>query len=637
MAVAGTTFKVVTEFVFNSQRAVDGAEKLNSSIDKLTKTTDEAVASVSNLGLKYIMSFSGATGGILGLLGNAIKSADKFKSIQVELANTMVQNKMLMGGGVISFNDALVQSDHILTGIVNKASKFGLSPDALATQVKFFNNMLAPKGLAGNNLSNSIELARVSMKAAPALGVSEQQSISGIMSGISGQLSKQTQFGTRLFMEAGDVIKSTTGIKNLKEFNKAKPAKRIEALIKGLDKLAGSSQAVEARTKTVTGSIQALYQSLSGIGSAFLDLGRVVQPFVVEVIQAVTKYINTDGKKIVNQVAKLIKQFMKGPEEMIMTFMQLRQLSADLGTAAGVAGIGVMIVHLEELMTFLGGNKYTKGIANMSKSIGGFLTNIPLLGRVFKSIGATAKSIFGLRKSAGVLGFIRSLGGALLRTAGFIGVLLIPLQGLSRAIARMKISTFKNATSIIPTVMEHFNTMVLSIRRFFAPMEDLIEGWSLLFGWFLKGGDSMSWLTDITGGLASSLDTLSTGFLALWGTIKGLVAGVSAVVGTVVGGGISGLASLDMDTLGSAFMDAMDTEFAKTMDAYRTPTIGAEGQQKQLVSNVINQDITMNNSFKEVLQPDRIAFTIADQLEKSSRNRTSARPSGVTGKNAMSI
>jgi hypothetical protein len=636
MAIAGTTFKVVTEFVFNSQRAVDGADKLNDSIKDLSKTTEMAVASVANLGVKYVMAFSGATGGILGVLGNAIKSADKFKSIQVELANTMVQNKMLMNGQVIGFNDALIQSDLILSKIVNKAKSFGLNPDALATQVKFFNNMLAPKGLAGNNLGQSIELARVSMKAAPALGVSEEQSISGIMAGISGQLSKQTQFGTRLFMEAGDVIKSATGIKDLKEFNKAKPAERIKALIAGLDKLAGSANAVEERSKTVASAMQGLYQSLTGIGSVFLDLGRVLQPFVVEVIESITKYINTDGKKIVKQIGIFIKQFLRGPEEMILTLMQLKELSADLGTAGAIAGAGVFLVHFQELMHFFGASKYTAGISNTANAIGNFLTNIPLVGRVFKSIGATVTSIFKLRESTGILGFIKALGGAMLRTAGFIGVLLIPLQGLSRAIARMKIQTFKNATSIIPTVMEHFNSIILSFRRFFAPIEDFIQGWSLLFESLMGGATSMSWITDITGGLAGALDTLSTYFLALWGTIKGIVAGISAMVGTIAGGGISGLMNLDMGTLGKAFSDAMDNEFGKTMDQYMTPTIGANGQQKAIVSNVINQDIKMTNNFKEVLQPDRIAFTIADQLKKESANRRQTSPS-LAGKAQMSI
>ena len=62
------------------------------------------------------------------------------------------------------------------------------------------------------------------MKAAPALGVSGDQATSGIMDGISGQLSKQTQFGTRLFMEAGDAISKATGgaIKDLKQFNAAR-------------------------------------------------------------------------------------------------------------------------------------------------------------------------------------------------------------------------------------------------------------------------------------------------------------------------------------------------------------------------------------------------------------------------------
>ena len=97
---------------------------------------------------------------------------------------------MKINGSTATFNESLLQSEFIMGKIVEKAREFSISPTAFTNQVKFFNNMLAPKGLSGKNLGQSIELARVSMKAAPALGVSEQQAISGIMSGISGQLSK---------------------------------------------------------------------------------------------------------------------------------------------------------------------------------------------------------------------------------------------------------------------------------------------------------------------------------------------------------------------------------------------------------------------------------------------------------------
>lgn len=618
MAIAVEGFKVVTEFVFNADRALNVAESLNKQVDKLSSAADNAVNSVARMGISYAMTFSGASGGILGILGNAIKSSDKFRSTQIELANTMVSNQMTIAGSVITFNEALIQSDLIMGKIVKKSRDFGLSPDAFTSQVKFFNNMLAPKGLAGTNLSESIEIARVSMKAAPALGVSNEQAISGILSGISGQLSRNTQFGTRLFMESGKSIEDATGIKNLKEFNKAKPEKRIRALIVGLDKLAGSADAVNARADTLGSRLMQMRDVFTGVGSILKPLGDVVMPLIKESLDMAIGFLKNEGAEIVKQMAIFIKGFMKGPKEMLLDLLQIKRLSSDFGTAIGIGSMALMIAHASELITFLNGFAMTKGLAGFVTGIGALVTKIPLIGPMLSGVVSSFTKMFSLNLSGGLMSSVMSIGGVMLRMAGFVGILLIPLQGLSRAIERIKMENLLDLGSLLPKVGEWMNTLKSSFMLLVSPITDMIDGWSELFYSLIRmlpfmgrGNGGLIWIID---SLVDVVRTLSIVFGALWGTIKGIIGGISAVMGSMAGGKFTGL--------GEDFKEAFTGEFAKTMDKIRTPTLGPDGSAGKTVTNYVNQDIKMNNSFKEVLQPDRIAFTIKEQLEKASRNKT---------------
>jgi hypothetical protein len=621
--MAINAFKVLTEFRFDVAQAVVSSDALQKKVEGLSNAADEAVRSVENLGISFVMSFSGAAGGILGMLGKAIKSADKFRSIQVELANAMVQNRMTMGGQVMTFNQGLAKSDEIMGEIVKKAQKFNLSPDAFASQVKFFNNMLAPKGLAGDDMQQSIELARVSMKAAPALGVSNEQAIGGIMSGISGQLSKQTQFGTRLFMEAGDIIKQKTGIKNLKEFNKALPNKRIRALIVGLDKLAGSSDAVKARAGLLFNKLQGLKDLFFGIGSILKPLGEVIIPPLIKAIDFATKYLKTHGASLVRQMASIIKPLMDNPIKLFIGLKQISRLSNDVGTALAAGGMLIGIVHMKEMLHTLQGMKWTAGIGNFLVGIIEIGKKIPIISHIGIAITNFATSLFGLAEGTGIL---KAFFVTTLRLAGFLGILLIPLQGLSRAIERVKMDNALALANALPEMLHWLDVAKTAVLRFITPITDMIGGFEELFYLIIGGTFSVDGMRLSMKYWAETLDEVSMLFMKIWASTKAMIAGITAVVASISTGNFS--------ELGSMFADAAREEFTKNMEGLRTPTLDRNGKAKQVAKNVVNQHINMNNNFKEVLQPDRIAFTIKDQLQKEARNATQT-SGNVFGRSSM--
>ena len=237
----------------------------------------------------------------------------------------------------------------------------------------------------------------------------------------------------------------------------------------------------------------------------------------------------------------------------------------------------------------------------------------------FDSMMTSFTRMFSLNLNSGFIKGLLSVGGAMLRMAGFVGVLLIPLQGLSRAIEKIKLENMFDLASLAPKIAEWMNSLQLSMRRFMAPINDLIDGFASMFESLIRMlpfmGRGSKGLIGIMDALTGTVEVFSKLLLGLWSVLKGLVAGVSAILGNVFSGNFT--------NLGGDFQEAFTNEFEKSLNRLRTPTIGADGEQTKTVTNYVNQDIKMNNSFKEVLQPDRIAFTIQDQLAKAARNRSS--------------
>ena len=140
--VAKVAFEVVSEFVFEEAVALTATNSLTKAVENLSKKTDDAIFGVARLGMAYAKNFLTGGAGFLGFMGAAIKSSEKFRSTQIELANTMLANKFSDESGILDFNRAMGVSETIMKNISKEAKKANLTTMELAGSAKLFANFL---------------------------------------------------------------------------------------------------------------------------------------------------------------------------------------------------------------------------------------------------------------------------------------------------------------------------------------------------------------------------------------------------------------------------------------------------------------------------------------------------------------
>jgi hypothetical protein len=329
-----------------------------------------------------------------------------------------------------------------------------------------------------------------------------------------------------------------------------------------------------------------------------------------------------------------------------MELNQIANLSDDLKLATNLAGATVMLMHLQELFVFLKG--------------------LPVIGPIVSQLGAGFSYLIGFLKPSGklisvitwafsnmgkVLSFvwpiIKSFAIGMMQFGAGIMAFLIPLQGLTRAIARMKIESLEwfanNAADVIQSVSKIKDAFAVIL----IPIQDLIKGFEEIFFAILGGTFMLDAGKNALSGFADDLKVFSEAILGVWSTLRGVVNGIFTMISTMImnakimiGNLLQGnFSNIDLgaenalDNFGKAFNEEFNKSFARA----QTPLVDGNVDNAKVANTVNNYDVKMTNNFKEVLQPDRIAFTIKDQLEKSSVNRTKARVSSTAGLQAGAI
>lgn len=636
-------FTVVSEFKFDVAGALLGVDKLEQKVESLDSTVKNALGSVKALGIGFVANFTGASAGILGLLGNALGMSDKFTQSQLSFVQIIDSNMAHLGGTINTMNEQMMVSRKIMNDISQDARKFGLPADELLQMTKTLSAMLVPKGLAGEDFASARRISRNLLKSAPNLGIDPSLVQGQLLRAIEGSASMGDTLFRRLITEAPEPFQQAK-VKDAKGFNALKSAQRFNLLNDSLAKFANNAKILEMRANTLSGMIQSAGDLFRSFNSVLKPIGDVLMPFVVELFRIFINFFDNQGRKIIESAAKFIKPMIQGPREMLLNFMMLDSLAKNIATSAGIVSLLVTLTHFQEIMHSLSSIPILQNVVGPLKSIFNFIMGFPVIGSVLKSL----MGIFNVGEITTFSGVLKAIFLTIGRMAGLFGILLIPIIGLSRALNRGKLAGLEWLSSNMPVIIDMFTSLKRSLSIFFSPIMDMITGWEELFSIVTEGTFFLDILKSVMQTVVDIVKSLANTFLDMYAAFRGIIAGIMGLIGqtvlniqmmikNILSGNLTDL-TFGTENIFQEFMRNGAEEFMKTIDRFRSPTLTPEGEETaKVVSQINNYDVTMNNSFKEVLQPDRIAFTIEDQLKKASQNRKSTRGFGTAAQQARSI
>lgn len=595
-------FQIATEFRFDIGSAVANSSTLQNAVEGISGAAREAQIDFQNLGMSIIANMTGASS-LMGLLGAALKASDQFAQSQRDLVNIMMANSH----GALSFQTALSGTESIMENINKKAQEFSLPTKDLLTTTKQIGAVLLNAGLDDLSFSKSIDISRQYLKSAPTLGIDPGLAQQQLVRAVMGQASMGDTLFARLSSETaafGGHGKKITS----KEFNTMSAAKRLDLLTKSLSQFSSNMDVVQGNANSLSGQMRILGEALYGPFSILRKVGDAIMPAVTGKLQEVNKYLQTDGQKISKSFGQILKGSVGSLENVFATVMQLSKLKGDVakaGSILSVLGLVDMLQHFKiikaiKLPGALG--KISDGFKkiNLAMETG----TIALQAGIIK--GASKLPLIG-GMLAGFLGsgFVATMSKLTTLVSRFVWPLLLLVtlfQLLSRAAAYASIDALKRYAKMLPRAMEAIAKFKGVLQPLFYAFDYLAKMLSPVFLNILVAvADTLIWLVD---SLSTVLMLAQAGFQGLLFAVFEFVMQIKSLF---TGGGFS------FSRIADAFEAGTNEVFERVL--------GKVASGKAVSKNNVQIDkIEIKNDFKEGAQPDRIAFTLVDQLNKIAQN-----------------
>jgi len=604
-------FQVLTEFKFEVGGAIASSKALQDQVGKLSSAADQALLAFQKLSFGIISQMGIGSGGILGALYQAVNASDKFMQSQLGFANIIIAN----AGHAVDFQDAMFASADAMERIRKASQQFSLPASSMTDMTKLVGAALINKGLDDSSFAKSIDLSRSFLKSAPVLGVDPQLATGQLMDSVSGRASMADTFFQRLVNETA-AMKEFAG--SPQKFNALEPAKRLKVLTTALDQFSSNINITTAQARSLSGEMTRLRDSLSGTYSILKPIGDVILNSFLPVLSRLNDYLGKEGMEISKKMASILKPFIESPEQMLVTTMQLRKMKEDLGQAGNI-------------VKFAG---ITEGIVfGLTWLVTGSLKAIPIVGwlaAAFATLTVAVGEAFPvLQKILIAFGALAGLAALLYSFPSLVKVLAIAfksfilplaiiygfLQLLSRAAAYAKIEDAKDYASSMENYVRVIRKAQIAFGFLINPIRDLWDGAAKLIAPLFK----MSFWVNLLVSLLESVSDMIVHTIALFQALFNvIVQGVINVINdlaSVFGMG-NNYAGQTM-SINEAFADGINS----IMDQY-TEQIN-QGKAISNTNQYINK-VEIKNQFKENLEPDRIAFTLRDQLLKVATNPNSA-------------
>lgn len=602
---ASQVFNVLTEFRFDIAHAVAGSKTLQSEVGKISSAADQAHFAIQRIGMGLVAQTGLGSGGLVGGLYAAVKAADKFEASQRAIANIMLSNNLFTGPD--AFTKAMSEAAISMETMRKAANEFSLPADDLLNFSKLVGATLVSHGLDDSRLGKSIQISRGFLKSAPTLGIDPGLAQGQLLDAVMGRANMGDTLFQRLTNETTP-MKGFGGTAGAKAFNALEPAKRVKVLTDALMQFGSNSKIVSENAMSLSAQMQRLKDNITGTFSVLRAIGKAILDPLKKILFEINRYMETNGKKIADILGRVLGDVLKNPEKLFVNIQQIRRLQSDVKKAGNLLALIGLIHGLTAALRFFGFTLSGGLIATALRSLmgglrwlGAFLFNSGALMIVFRGLSFILTKVFAP---------------LLLLTTIF--------QAISRGMAKAEVINAKWIADNLVRITEAFENFKTQITAIFAPFEMAIEGLSEIFAWIFR--------LDLTGGIAlSAFEGLNKALEVMGRTIVGLLSIVAGFTNAVMGV----LFDLKAGNFKAAYKNLIPNFQEGMTDLYRQyykpPGMVDLSNQQTAQTKIEIDKIEINNAFKENAEPDRIAFTLKEQLMKAALNPTQAAGRSLSG------
>lgn len=595
---------LIFDFRFDIASALLQTEALNKSVSQISESALRAEQSIVSLGASVLTSMGAIPSSIIGAMGAAVQASEKFEQTALSWANLISANKDVLSGPIETHEKRLVAARSIMMDISRISKEFGLSQGELNNFSKMINANLVRKGLQGTNFDTGTNMARQLLKSAPNLGVDPMMSMGQLVRAIQGGASMGDPLFRSLASDTTAMHKFSKG-GGAEAFNALTAAARVKLLNEALGQFAKDSSVNEARFRSMTGQLQILKDTFMGFDGILRPFGDRMKKLIVETLTFINKALNVEGRIIMDNFGKIFGQFAGSSSQAIVNLTQAQRLQNTLN-------IGKSAVSFFAHMVLIG-----EGLA--------------LLRRVFPGLGTSAFSAIGIM--AGHLGtMFKAIWTALAPLVSGLGRLALPYVGtvittiLTRVLAPVAILI--GALSTIDRSIGYARVAdINAMPKVFAEL----SGWGARFSVaiegivlpFTVGMDNIAKALAPLFMVTTWMDVIRTPMEWMLVTFEALAAiMVQFTVSLETIGDRMGAWIYNTKDKNDSWGDTFNRIYEERMNKLQERMDRGEITPKQEVN--IGK-VTIENKFQENMQPDRIAFTIKDQLLKLANNNTQAK------------
>lgn len=597
-------FHVATEFRFDINEAVLSSQTLTNQVNKISDAADNALLSFQHLGAGLVGQLGLGTGGILAVLGKAVQISDHFNATALSFSNIISSNMKVFSGTIGTFNDRLETSKMIMGEINQVANKFALPSASLLRMVELTTPLLAQHGMTGKNFSNAIEISKNVLKSAPNLGINPNESEGQLLRMIGGQTGMHDTLFRRLMTDT--TAFRDNHIRNSGQFNAMRPEKRIDLVRKALAVFASDADVLKNRVDSLHGQMTILENNFMEFGSVLKPIGDAIVKPLVLVLKELNRFVDTDARQLSKSLGKAITNIFEDPKNLLINLMQMRQLGKDTKQAGHLFGLIEMFLVLKHLSQF----KMGGALANVAKSAVTF-------------IQATAVELVKMIPVWGIFSFlIRAVWFGVSRLLPGMAAMVMLMQSISRAKAIAHVHDVQAMIGLAPKLTDMFVRFKVALENIFYPITVAMDQLARMIAPLFEISNYGEIALVVLNPLADAMEALGRGSLMLMAGIQGLEYEFLQFIENVK----HPMKHLtDSTSLDKAFN--MGTEDWVRENYKRFMEKGA------FTANTVNNigKVEIRNDFKENQDPDRIAFTLKEQLMKSVRNATQGRGTSFQG------